>query len=86
MVLDTAAMERLNNYHHAQELFVQNPIFGVGIGGFNYWTGIFFVHNLLLEIACELGFVGLVGLAIYVTVFIATGLKVATGEHGMAVL
>jgi O-antigen ligase len=60
VVLDTSALERLNNYHLATQLFLQHPYLGIGIGGFNYSTGIIYVHNIFLEILCEFGIVGLI--------------------------
>ena len=60
----------------AISLFGQNPIFGVGIGGFHAITGEVYPHNFIIELLCETGIVGLV---FTVLVFIITLIKKGGG-------
>lgn len=61
---DGPVQERLSYYKSALELFFENPFRGGGIGGWAVFHGIakpeIHPHNIFLEIAAELGFVGLV--------------------------
>lgn len=71
---------RFVNYGIAFEIFLNNPIFGIGIGGFrkitnNVYAG---VHNDYLQFLCETGLVGFicfVGLQIYSLYEVASLLK-----------
>ena len=41
------------------DLFIKNPLFGTGIGGFNHaYPGMLFPHNFIIEILCECGVIG----------------------------
>ena len=77
VVLDPAALERLNNYHMAIALFMQHPYFGTGIGGFTFFTGINYVHNIFLEVACDFGLVGVGLLCIYLANLYISGFRLA---------
>lgn len=77
VVLDPAALERLNNYRMATALFLQKPILGVGIGGFTFKTGTNYVHNLFLEVACDFGMVGVGILCIYLASLFRAGFRLA---------
>ncbi|NLO05626.1 MAG: O-antigen ligase family protein [candidate division WS1 bacterium] len=70
--------ERVLQYLVGLELFVENPVSGVGLGGATQWTydnyGVKIAqHSLILKLASELGFVGLVLYGL----FIASGIKLA---------
>ena len=59
-------VERLSNAKIALDLFLENPLRGVGIGGFNMYSiqmedieKFKYPHNILLEVMSELGMVGL---------------------------
>jgi len=60
-------VERIRNAEVALELFKNNPFWGVGIGGFSVFApeieGVKerfkYPHNILLEVVCELGLLGL---------------------------
>jgi O-antigen ligase len=77
VVLDASAIERVHNYHMATLLFLQHPLFGVGIGGFNYETGIIYVHDIFLEVACEFGVFGIGLLLIYLALLFRSGFRLA---------
>jgi O-antigen ligase len=60
-----SAAGRVERAQDALELFRQQPVFGVGVGGFDlargYGDGLRgdYPHNIVLEVACELGVLGL---------------------------
>jgi len=62
-------------YLEAIDLFKNNPLIGVGIGGFS-WDGIFgaYPHNIILEILSEFGLIGSL-IIYYITVFYKLKLK-----------
>lgn len=49
-------------FEAAWNLFLQHPIFGSGLGGFDKATGLEYPHNMILEILCECGLFGLISL------------------------
>ena len=54
---------RINLYKSSLKAFYENPIIGLGIGGFStYYSGVdyrLYPHNMILEIGSELGILGL---------------------------
>lgn len=54
---------RFNMFKHAFEYFINQPLLGNGIGSFGYlfngYDTRFYPHNIILEIMCELGIIGL---------------------------
>jgi O-antigen ligase len=62
--------DRLNAYSAALQFFSENPVWGVGTGGFAayhvpyYAHTAEYAHNMVLEIAAEQGFIGLSVLAL----------------------
>ena len=77
VALDPSLIERMHNYHMATVLFLQHPFFGLGIGGFNYTTGIVYVHNIFLEMACEFGLVGLTLEVTFLALLFRSGFQLA---------
>ncbi|QUD86506.1 O-antigen ligase family protein [Phenylobacterium montanum] len=77
VALDPSLIGRMNNYRLATTLFLQHPYFGLGIGGFNYSTGIIYVHNIFLEMACEFGLVGLVLELTYLAILFRSGFQLS---------
>lgn len=55
-----SAVLRLVKWDRALNLFFDNPVFGVGFGQFSNSNA--FAHNIMLEVAAELGLVGLLTL------------------------
>ncbi len=51
---------RDNLFLYAREMFFLYPLAGVGLDGYEQLTGYIYPHNLILNIACEGGLVGLV--------------------------
>lgn len=77
VAVDPSLIGRMYNYHMATTLFLQHPYLGVGIGGFNYLTGIIYVHNIFLEMACEFGLVGLALEITYLLVLFRSGFQLS---------
>lgn len=50
---------RVALYLEAIDIFLESPIVGTGIGYFEKRTGTKYVHNIFLEIMCEMGIVGI---------------------------
>lgn len=58
---------RLELYRAAVEAFREAPLFGAGTGSFAAlapYPGVFYPHNIILEVGAELGLAGLVALAL----------------------
>jgi len=60
-------VERINNIKIALDLFYENPLLGIGVGGFSVYSfeipGIErfkYPHNILLEVLSETGFLGFI--------------------------
>jgi len=77
-----SAAGRVERAEDALELFREHPLLGVGVGGFDlargYGNGLRgdYAHNIVLEVACELG---VLGLALFLTLVIpALGRAVRT--------
>ena len=81
MVLQSLNIEFINSlfdndstvrdYSYPMLIISNNPMLGIGFG--NYWDPVkelYFAHNLILEILCEMGVVGLLFLTIPVIAFI----------------
>jgi O-antigen ligase len=87
--LDDSNELRLQIWAAGQKIFLEYPIFGVGAGQFPTGYGMIYLagrhapwmqpHNLLIQVACELGVVGL-GVFVYLLVQVARGIRVALRE------
>lgn len=61
---DASFMSRLDAWKIAWDIFIANPIAGIGLGGFNQYasfeitTMMKYPHNIFLEVLCELGLIG----------------------------
>lgn len=54
------------------ELFLQNPVTGVGFGRYSLWGNYGnYPHNLFIEILCELGIIGF----LFISAFTLSALK-----------
>lgn len=58
-----SALERFNEWQHALLYFEQNPVFGLGLGGFDIIYGNY-PHNVFLEHASNTGITGLIAYAV----------------------
>lgn len=60
---DNSSLERVNDFYESTNTIMNNPILGVGNGGYGYSVAsddsLYYPHNLLLEIWAELGIIGL---------------------------
>lgn len=65
--LDESAASRLYVWEHAYELFHDNPIFGIGFGGFGFTMpagGLTDTHNFYMKTLSEQGVIGIIMLII----------------------
>jgi len=56
---NNSAQQRVDLWMEGIEMLQQNPVFGIGRGAFDVYTGKIVAHNSAIEIMGELGFVGL---------------------------
>jgi O-antigen ligase len=67
---DASSLERLDRYASSYRLWVDNIIFGGGIGSFNnfYQSGVYgeYPHNIFLEVLSELGLFGFITLLVLI--------------------
>lgn len=88
---DASSTERLILWQTAWDTWLTHPWFGVGLGQYAEWVqpGVganipYYAHNLFLDIAVEIGmigllcFLGMIGLAGYQAVRLKTGLAIGT--------
>lgn len=59
LMSDQNFSHRLQMYSEAVQLFLKQPLFGAGLGSFEHYGSYPYPHNLVLEIAAEMGLVGL---------------------------
>ncbi len=63
-VIDASVYLRLVMWKEAFKVFIENPITGIGTGGFSVNLGQFLLgnypHNIIIEILAELGLIGLI--------------------------
>jgi O-antigen/teichoic acid export membrane protein/O-antigen ligase len=64
-------------------VFAKHWFFGIGTGGFaSLNTGLSYPHNIVLEIATEVGLIGLIALAVVLGGFVASLIRVRRGSRG----
>ncbi|MFX1539026.1 MAG: O-antigen ligase family protein, partial [Promethearchaeota archaeon] len=78
---DPSALSRLRYLEIAKNLFFENPLYGVGTGGFSYFTGLNYPHNIFLEAACELGIGGLLTLIVLIVYTAYLGGRLLRAEN-----
>ncbi|MHA1285166.1 MAG: O-antigen ligase family protein [Promethearchaeota archaeon] len=66
---DINVLDRIVRIIRAINIYFKNILFGAGLGGFSKFDTRSYPHNIILEIACELGSVGLIvwSIAIFLT-------------------
>jgi putative inorganic carbon (HCO3(-)) transporter len=72
---DDMVKGRIEYQEEAKEIIKQNPVFGVGYKNYLYHTDKFFVHNLYLLVASEIGIPGLIFLAGFLVSFFVLTIK-----------
>jgi len=86
-VVDQNISARIELYKMAWEIFLENPVIGAGTGGYsNYYGGVdgrFYSHNSILEIASELGLIGLFCFAIFILLNLKIVKKVTRETRGI---
>lgn len=78
---DTSISARKELYAEAWEGFKAQPFFGYGIGSFIYHSSFEYPHNIILEIAFELGFAGIICFLFFVGKCFSIGWKSLSGLH-----
>lgn len=74
--LDESAASRLYVWEHAYELFHDNPIFGIGFGGFGFTMpegGLTDTHNFYMKTLSEQGVIGFIMLTIVLLMALSSG-------------
>lgn len=66
---DNSSLERVNDFYESTNTIINNPVLGVGNGGYGYEVAsddsLYYPHNLILEIWAELGIIGLIIFVIF---------------------
>lgn len=90
--IGASASTRLTHYAQAFAAWKEHPLFGWGLGSYPIIAGVadhkYHPHNLVLEVLCELGLVGLVLLAIAAVGALRWGARIIRGtgsEQAIAV-
>jgi O-antigen ligase len=65
---DISSLHRIQAYFTSVDLFLKNPLMGVGTGGFSAYNYLRYPHNIEAEIASEYG---LIGIALAVAILFA---------------
>lgn len=77
--LEASAAHRLDLWQHAEDLFHENPIFGVGFGGFGFTVPpgetLTDTHNFYMRTLSEQGVIGIVVLALVLIRALLSGWK-----------
>lgn len=63
---DRSSLARRAQFEAAVQLFAEQPSIGRGIGSYDYLTGLDYPHNIFLEVAAELGLLGLFSLILII--------------------
>ena len=80
---DFSALHRVEAWWASIQLYLEHPLAGIGTGSFQTigkelfpWLPTFrYPHNLLFEVACENGSIGLLILLLFITIIIVRGFK-----------
>jgi O-antigen ligase len=84
--LEGSAAHRLNLWEHAYDLFKENPVFGVGFGGFAYSVPegeLTDVHNFYMKTLSEQGVIGLFFLLLMLFMAMRSGWLLFKKGEGM---
>lgn len=66
----TSALERIDAWNFSIKMFSESPIIGKGTASFPYYHFLEYPHNIFLEVAAELGIIGLLALSLWFGVLI----------------
>ncbi|MBT6217030.1 MAG: T9SS type A sorting domain-containing protein [Candidatus Marinimicrobia bacterium] len=65
---------RIEHIRNAVFAFMQNPLFGIGVGNFSIWgDGWLYPHNIIIEILCETGLIGFCLFSLLIIIFFKSG-------------
>jgi O-antigen ligase len=77
---DITTFLRIRSFETAKSLFLENPLKGVGTGGFGYFNVSGYPHNIFLEFASELGIIGLSAFLVFVIYAAYLGIKLVRSK------
>ena len=72
---DLSTFSRLQAFETAKNLFLDNPIKGAGTAGFGHFSILSYPHNMFLELASEIGILGVLACIILVFYTAYLGIK-----------
>jgi len=75
IVQGLSTQQRLEKFRAAITLFAQRPVLGGGTDGFAQRTGLGYPHNIFLEIASEMGLIGLIVFMCFLGSIVWSGLR-----------
>jgi O-antigen ligase len=81
---DLTTLLRLQAFQTAKNLFFTNPILGVGTGGFEQFSALVYPHNVILELASELGIFGVIAFTIMIIYAMFLGIKLLRSQIASA--
>jgi len=84
--LDTSSQKRLTMWAQGMELFNENPLLGIGYGGFQQMSfELGDTHNIYVKILAEQGIIGMLLFALLLITFFTQGIRLFRyGEDDMA--
>jgi O-antigen ligase len=78
---DLTTFYRLRAFETAKDLFLDNPLKGVGTAGFGDFNMLSYPHNIFLELASELGTVGITAFAVLILYAAYLGVKLLRNKN-----
>jgi len=78
---DITTFYRLRAFETAKDLFFDNPLMGVGTGGFGHFNILAYPHNVFLELASELGILGVMALIVMILYAGYLGIKLLRNKN-----
>jgi len=81
---DLTTFYRLRAFEAAKNLFLENPLKGVGTGGFGHFNVLSYPHNIFLELASEFGVLGVLVVIILFVYAAYLGIKLLKNQNASA--
>lgn len=78
---DLTTFYRLRAFETAKNLFFDNPLMGVGTGGFGHFNMLAYPHNIFFELASEFGILGVSAFLILVAYGAYLGIKLLRNQN-----
>jgi O-antigen ligase len=81
---DITTFHRLRAFDAAKDLFLDNPLIGIGTGGFGQFHIFAYPHNIFLELASELGILGVLPFLVMVLCAAYLGIRLLKSKISSA--